>query len=306
MARRLTDQERVIAALLASWGGRIRDAFLAAIYAARGAVDLAALEAALRAGNIEAAVALFRLDQAALFPLEEEVRGAFIAGGFAAMQGLPVSRGVFGFDGRHTIAEDWVRRHTGTRIQGIREETLQMVRNVIRQGIEDGTNSRAVGRLIVGSINKATGRMEGGILGLTTQQEQWVDLARNELASLDPHYLTRELRDRRFDGMVKRAIKSGKPLSQAEIDRIAGRYSERLLAARGRLIATNETHTALAAGRNIGYRQLLDSGKVEAVKVRWQHNHNDPYRPEHKAMDGTIINLGERFRVFGCPYGASP
>ncbi|WP_230079793.1 hypothetical protein, partial [Alteripontixanthobacter maritimus] len=48
--------------------------------------------------------------------------------------------------------------------------------------------------------------------------------ARQELEELNGEYFTRKLRDKRFDGIVRKAIATGKPLSVADVERIAGRY----------------------------------------------------------------------------------
>lgn len=298
MARNLTAaQQAAIDALLSAYEPRVRDAFLAAIYSARAAVDLPALIEALERGDVARAVELLRLNQALLFPLDEAIRGAFLAGGQAVMPVLPrLVSATWAFDGRHPRAEAWIAEKGAQLVQGIGAD-LDAVRGVILSGLEESRGAREVALDITGRMNPATGRREGGIIGLTTQQTDYVISARQQLHNLDPAYFERQLRDRRFDALVRKAIRDGKPLSRADIDRITGRYKDRLLKARGDLIARNETFTAQAAGRDEAYRQIATRPDVQTVTVRWQHSPQRRGRPDHIAMDGKKITLGETFEL---------
>ena len=102
------------------------------------------------------------------------------------------------------------------------------------------------------------GASKGGIIGLTERQAGYVVNARRQLEELDAGYFERKLRDRRFDRTVAKAIREGKPLAQSDIDRIVGRYSDRLLFYRGETIARTEGLTALNAGRHEGIQQLAE------------------------------------------------
>lgn len=297
MARRPTQtQAAAFEALLTKADADIRAAFLAAVYAARGRVDLGALIATLEAGDIAGAVDLLRFDQAVLWPLEEAVRRSYLTGG-AAVDGFAPSgiEGRFGFNARHPRAEADVARIGGDLIAQIEREQVEAVRSVILDGMENNRGSRPVALDITGRINRATGRREGGIIGLTSDQADWVINARRDLETLDGKYLERKLRDKRFDGLVRKAIKEGKPLAAADVDRITGSYKDRWLDYRGKLIARNEAHTAQAAGRHEAYRQMLDRPDIEAVTCKWIHGFSRDARPDHKRMDGEVRNFGEGF-----------
>ena len=145
----------------------------------------------------------------------------------------------------------------------------------------------------MGRIDRATGKRSGGIVGLTSQQSGYVANMRAELA--DPtamaNYFTRERRDRRFDGLVRKAIADGKPVTKADIDRIAARYADRLLKLRGDTIARTESITAYRAGQHEAFTQMVDSGKVRAEQVirKWSSAHDSRTRRDHLAMDGTVL-----------------
>jgi hypothetical protein len=309
-------QQRQIDAILRQLEPRIRAAFIKAIYRARAAIDVAELLDALRAGDIERAVRLFRLDDAAMFPLEDAIRATFIAGGqsVVAPTGL---RGAWGFNGRHMRAEQWTRNIGSTLIQRIRDDTLEMARQVITAGLRDGFTPQAVQRELTGTLNRLTGQREGGFLGLTTQQAQSIVGrpagiiggvyspakmgALQKLASGEPalmrEYLGLKLRDRRYDATVKRAIRDGAPVAPADLEKIIRAHKSKALAYRGQVIAKNEAFTAQAAGRDEAYRQMLERPDVVDVTARWQHNRSQVPRPDHVAMNGTVISLakGEAF-----------
>lgn len=275
-------QRRMFAALLEQYGRAIAAAFLRATAQARNRVDFTALERAIDAGDVEQIARVLNYGASTLLPVTEEMRTAFVAGGLNASDIVP-ARAVFGFDARNPRAEAWIIERGADLIQGIDQDTLAMARTVVLDRIQQGRSSRSAALDIVGRMEN--GRRRGGFLGLTSEQTDWSITARRELSDLDSHYFTRKLRDRRYDKMVQRAIDSGKPLTQKQIDKISGRYKDRLLRYRGDTIARNEAHTALAEGQREGFQQLIDGGKVEGVSKRWQHNDaGQEFREDHVAM----------------------
>lgn len=186
-------------------------------------------------------------------------------------------------------------------IEGIVEDSKDAVRLVLEAGQTEGRNPRATALDIVGKINRATGRREGGILGLNSAQTDAVIRARAELLSGDPallrNYLTRARRDKRFDRIIAKAIREGRPLAKSDVDAITGRYKDRLLALRGETIARTETLAGLNAGKEEGIRQLIDTGKVQrsAVKKIWRATGDDRTRDSHMALNGTEVGIDAAF-----------
>lgn len=261
-------------------------------------VEKSTVVAALNEGDIERAVELLRIDQAILFPLADAVRGAFIFGGQSALgeQGRGLS-GRFSFDGRHARAERWIDQHVGALIQGIQDEQVEMTRTVISEGLQNGRGSAAIAREIVG--RKVGQKRVGGFLGLTSEITDSIIRGRARLLSGDPSelrkYLKLRLRDKRYDRQIRGAIKKGKPITGRSLDTIMEAHRSKALGYRGWVVAKNESHTALAAGRDESYRQMLENPEVEKVTVRWQHNLSTEPRLEHLEMDGTVIEMGETF-----------
>jgi len=165
----------------------------------------------------------------------------------------------------------------------------------------EGRNPRATALDIVGRLNRATGMREGGILGLNAAQTDAVIRARAELLSGDPamlrNYLARARRDKRFDRLVMKAIREGRPMGRADVDAITGRYKDRLLQLRGETIARTETLASLNAGKEEGIRQLIDSGKVQrsAVKKVWRATGDDRTRDSHMALNGEEVGIDAAF-----------
>ncbi len=110
-------------------------------------------------------------------------------------------------------------------------------------------NPRQTALDIVGRVSRTSNRREGGVIGLTAAQGQYVARARQELLSGEPdqlqRYLERGRRDKRFDRTILASIRDGKPINRETVDRIVGRYADRLLELRGEMLARTETMTAL-------------------------------------------------------------
>jgi len=103
--------------------------------------------------------------------------------------------------------------------------------------------------------------------------------------------------DRRFDAQVRKAIAEGRALDKTTVERIAKAHDARLLKARGETIARHETFTAQAQGRREAYTQLFDSGKVESIDKKWNHQRSKNPRHDHAALEGTVVGFNEAFEM---------
>ena len=307
MAAKPTRQQHQVAELLRAFEPKIEKAFRDAISKSAGAIDLKKLIAALELGDVEHAVRLFRLEQGVFFPLSDALRSSFMAGGALTGSGLPMGVSAsFGFDGRHVRAEAWAARHAGYLITTVLDDIMHMARDVILDGLREGRGSAKVARDLMG---RKVGRVRvGGFLGLNGPQTDDVIRARQILS--DPKQIRKyfikdrktgrmkprfELSDRRFDRQILKAIREGRGISGDKLDQIIEGHKSKALLHRGKVIAKQEAHTALAAGREEGFQQLLDGGNVESVSVRWQHNLSQEPRDDHVAMSGTVIQFGQTF-----------
>lgn len=169
-------------------------------------------------------------------------------------------------------------------------------------GIAANKTPKQIAAGLIGSKNRATGRREGGIIGLTARQADMIIEAEAKLRSGDPalmrQYLALKTRDRRFDKAIAKAIREERPVNAADTAKIIRHLRDRNLKFRADLIAENETITALRAGRHEGYRQMLESGAVdeEQIERTWDATGDARTRLSHMALEGQkVTGLSQPF-----------
>lgn len=278
-----------LAGLLKQYDAEIEAAFLKAVRDKAASIDVRQLADAIEARDFERALRIAGMTRADLYPLDASINRAFVSGGQTIAAVAPAFAASFGFDGRAGRAEQWALAHVGGLVTGIVDEQAVMLRETIAGQINAGINPRKVAVDIAGRVGP--GGRQGGFIGLSGQQMGYLASARAELESLDARYFTRTLRDRRFDALVRKAIAGGKALSAADIDRIAGRYSDRMVKHRADMIARTESITALRAGRREGIQQGIDAGAIRGDRIKrvWDATMDGRTRPDHRAMDGQEV-----------------
>ena len=240
---------RKINGLLNEHAPLITAAFMASIVEIKSQITLKLLVERLEKGDIAGALDALNLDRAAFGRLENAIAQAYNAGGTAMTGNMPTLRDRAGarivvrFDSRNTRAEEWLRTHSSQMVTRIIEDQRTSIRGALETAMVQGQNPNRAALDIVGRLNRVTGRREGGLIGLTGQQSDFVASARSELVSGDPamlrSYLGRARRDKRFDRAVIKAINEGKALDLSSIDLMIGRYADRLLQLRGEMLAQN-------------------------------------------------------------------
>lgn len=282
-----------LAALLKEYDGQIERAFLEAIRSKANSINLAELANAIEARDFNRAVNIAGLTRADLFPFDTLITSAYVAGGQTIPLAKPAFAVNFGFDGRAVRAEAWAREHVGGLVTNIVNEQQEMLRTVITEQLAEGINPRQIASRISGA--KVGNRRQGGFIGLSSPQQQYLKNAREDLEGLSERYFTRKLRDRRFDSVVRKALDSKTPLSNRDISRIAEAYSERMLHHRAEVIARSESITALRAGRDEGVKQAIEQGAMQNVKKEWDATGDARTRPDHLSMSGQIVDMEKPF-----------
>jgi hypothetical protein len=295
----VTQQERQVNELVKRLSPAIAAAFREAIKRHAKSIDIKELIAALQAGDVIGAAEVARIQPATMFPMTEAIRTAFIQGG-----AMTVTRGAFGFDGRHPQAEQWFQSHALALVQGISDESVDVARQAISSKI--GTVPPAkIAQEIVG-VRSGSGRV-GGLVGLTSQMADSIISGGDSLrAGRYSDYLRLKLRDKRFDRIINAARKTGKPLTETQIKAILAAHKQKALAYRGKLIAANESFTALAAGRHESYRQMIEAGVADGVTKKWVHGLSLDARVNHVTLNGTVVDFEQPFDLGGGVFAQHP
>ena len=295
MARR-PSQRQLFRELAAKFGLEVAEAFMAAVRDLTSEVELQKVILALERRDLEAAMAALHIDRAAFVPLEQKLREAFVSGGQGAAASMSPSVSIgFRFDPGNQRAAEIIRARGADLIDGLTDQNRAAAREILADGMARGAHPRTVALDLVGRENRATGRREGGLIGLSKPQRDHVAAARAELASSDPktlaHYLTRTRRDRRYDHLVRKAIKDGTRVEAGAARMMVTAYSSRLLKLRGEVIARTEALPAIRAAKREAYQQLVDDGRVEAMDLvrGWVVTKDGRQRDTHDAMGGQEV-----------------
>lgn len=318
MAKTQTPRQR-LDALLDRFSEDIRAAFLGSIQEIRDTARIAAIADALQKGDVERALQLVELDPAAFRGLQRAIRTAFEETGAVVARDIPTLRDgqgvpiLFRFDPGFPSAARWVENRGAQLVTAILEDQRAALRQALSDGIEAGRAARAVALDVVGRLNRATGKREGGVVGLTGGQwnpatgkfeggqYQAVVNARQQLASGDPAelraYLSRQARDQRFDSAIIKAISDQKPLPAETAERAATQYENRLLALRGETIGRFEATQATNAAKRESFEQIMAKAGIDRATVTkgWRSTHDDRTRDAHVAMDHQEVGWDQPF-----------
>ena len=282
-------------AKLAELDAKIAAEFVRVMDQVAGRISLAEIERLIDAGDLAGLIDALSVTDADLWPLREAVRSAYVQAPATLPAGLT---GLFRFDGGSRRVVEQLAAQDLSLIQYITEGQAESVRSVLSDGAGRGASSRRVALDLVGRYDGR--RRVGGIIGLNVPLTDSLIRSRGLLVSGQPDelraYLALKLRDRRFDKTIDKAIRTGDGLTAEQIDRILDHHKSKALKYRGQLVAQNEAHKAMAAGRFEQMRQIKDDPRVEVVEKRWQHNLSVDPRPDHLAMNGTVVDIDEPFQ----------
>lgn len=302
-------EQKIIDELIEQLSEGLRKVFLDAIEDIKSSTKLNRLVEQIEAGNLSAAVAELNIAEEFLEPIRRELQSAYTKAGVVSsdliQKKAPRAMNlIVRFGGSSPEAEAWVKENGGRLITEINATTRENVQGIIINGLAEGRNPRDVALDLVGRYSAQEGRRVGGVIGLTRTLTGYLETARRELSSDDPallrNYLTRELRDRRYDAAVRKAIEQNRKISKKILDAATSSYSDRLLMFRGDMIGRTEAIRALNAARHESFRQLVAGGKLNEsyISRRWRSAGFDGRtRDSHLAMhDQTVSGISEPFR----------
>lgn len=199
----------------------------------------------------------------------------------------------FTFDPGHPETADRLREGRLRLIRETSDDQEQVVRNAVADSLERGENPRTAARAFRDSI------------GLTERQQRAVQNFRRMLEQGEHGALDRELRDRRFDPTVRRAVEGETTLSREQIDRMTERYRERMIRHRSEVIARTESLRALQEGREAARQQMIDDGQLDPEQVRrfWINARDARVRENHRIIPQTNSEGVGANEAFDAPLG---
>lgn len=132
-------------------------------------------------------------------------------------------------------------------------------------------------------------------LPLTARQTRAVVKYRQLLEQNSAEALQRALRDKRFDSTVRRAIQSGQPLTQDQIDKMVSRYAEKQQRFRAQRVAATEAVRIANQSDHVLYQQLISRGELDpdSLERTWTTSGDEKVRDTHRSISGVTHAFGE-------------
>lgn len=248
-----------------------------------------AVERAIKSGNLDAAVAAALPAGAlnrAFYGVRKIAREAVTATANATIRNTPALREIgIRFDALSPTVLDAVRTIEGGSFGYLQAEMRAGLRSAIEAGLKAGKGPRAVAR----------GLTE--VLGLTPYQEGILANFREALETGDfTKALTYDLRDKRFDVVLKAARKADKALTPAQINQMAAAYTRRYKAYNAEVHARTTALTAQRVGAQEAWRQSTADLGPDYVTVKvWRATLDARVRDSHRAMNGKKALLDGKY-----------
>lgn len=285
------DQIRQIEELLKKYDKRIAQAFLEGISNIQNTITLTQIEQAIIRGDIFAAANIITqaVVAASFVTFTRELQSALIAGGDFSEKIANANKIQFTFDVTAPSPARFFQDYKAAKVREISQDMQRTIGAIIQRGINAGENPRETARLV----------RDG--LGLTVNQEQAVYNYRAYLDDLSGAALDRELRDKRYDRTIARAIKLGQPLSKEQKEKMTAAYRRKYINRRAETIARTETMTMVSEGREQFWQEAVKNGVVDQNRIsrEWIVTSDSRLRDAHAAiprMNKGGVGLNEPFK----------
>lgn len=230
------------------------------------------------------------LDRAFL-AFRQQIRQTVVDSYTASIRDLPKAGKIDGvqaiaFDHLSPKVIDGIRALESDAIDTLKGDVKEITRAYVENGLRDGKAPAAVARQL------------RSVIGMAPNQAAAVENFESMLRACDPEALTRQLRDRRFDGTIERAF-AGDGLTEPQIETMTGAYKRRMIAYNANLNASTHTRDAYKLGQSLSWQDADKNGIVpegfRAVKT-WIHLAAQAHpRPDHEAMDGETVPADENY-----------
>lgn len=277
--------------LLADQEKAFRDAFRAFVESVSSSLVIDQIMEKLAARDIAGAMQIvdtYVARMADVIPRISMAVGQHTAGELSDMlhSAIPELAAGIGFDPTHPRAAQLVRDHRLAFVRDFSNKQRQAVQQALNRALNEGLHPIEAARSFRGAI------------GLTGYQEQIVANYRAQLGSLDRKALDRELRDRRSDSVLERAIDRRRPLTARQIDSMVERYRRNFLAMRADTIARTESLQAFSEARDESAEQAFELAGLDRARIEdiWNATRDKRTRDWHRSMDGQKRQHGEPFK----------
>ena len=163
------------------------------------------------------------------------------------------------------------------------------IRQVIQRGLEDGIGSKAIARGIRDSLALAPNQeLAVHNFERLIREGKLSEVIGRKPRPSDIRIPGRALRDRRFDGTLKKAFAPGGPgLSEKQIERMTAAYRRRMEAFNANTQARSAALDATRKGQRMSWDDAIKKGLIRKDES-WKRRHavgDRRTRPEHAAMD---------------------
>jgi hypothetical protein len=254
----------------------------------RSALVIAAMERYIERGDADALVRELltaELLERALQPLRERIRQRLARDVTYFAADLPRGGRV---DGQLTIAFDYLNprvvdavRSLETKVMTtLQDDVRETVRAFVDAGITEGKSAAAIARAI-----KPT-------LGLAPNQELAVRNFEKALRGEGRNPLDFKLRDRRFDGTVKKGA-----LTEQQIETQVAAYRRKMEAFHANTVARTTALDASKLGQRLSWEDAAAKGIVDRGRLQktWVGVMDDRERETHRKMEGVTVGFDEYF-----------
>ena len=286
--------------------GDMEKAFLNAVDKIKNDLTLADIERKIDSGDIEGAIKAVGLNQAAFSDLSEVTSSAVYMAGQETLKAVPADARVQ-FKPGNKRAERAIDELHSTKVREITTESEQAIRGHIKEGIRRGDNPRVIAEGIRGRWDGR--RYRGGMIGLTSGQQEWVANTERQLLSGDKtemrKYLNKKLRDKSFDRDVLEAINNDKPLNKSKVRVMTENYKQNAIAYRAETIARDQSLKALSEGQEAALDEVVENSKINNKDIirQWITAGDARVRDVHSAVPGMNPGGVPRGDMFDTPLG---
>lgn len=252
---------------------------------------------AIQRGDLNGAVSIIMAQAAIAFvPVRESIRTSLVRSALYVFRDTPKGQPFTGqvtavvrFNTLDPMVAQAAQAFETPILNAMTADIRDGILAAIRQGVIDGVNPRTIARDLRSAV------------GLSPSQEQYVANYQAELEALSKAAMGRRLTDGRFDKTVSGAIKAGKALTSAQIDKYVTAYRKNLLAHQAETLSRTIANNALREGQRLAWKQAIKTGKVKAEDLidTWHTTLDGRERPRHHEMNGRTKSFNEPWIVPG-------